>query len=171
MNDKLMKYVSMAYYYMHAAGVNPGTVVQVTVNKRAVSRFGQCRRKGVFYTIDISELLLYDGCETELLDTIIHELCHTIPDTDGHDEKWRNAMDKVNAVLPPGYKAVSNAAKGLDTLPQKAVEDFMIKHKRVACTCPGCRQVSWESRKTADRYRDVALVCKKCGYSGFFDIA
>ena len=67
MNSKLMKYVSMAYYYMNAAGVNPGTVTQVTINKRAVRRFGRCYRKGDIYRIDISELLLYDGCEKDAI--------------------------------------------------------------------------------------------------------
>ena len=171
MNSKLMKYVSMAYYYMNAAGVNPGTVTQFTINKRAVSRFGRCCRKGDIYAIEISELLLYDGCEIELLDTIIHELCHAIPGTTGHGEKWRNAMNKVNAVLPPGFKAQSKAAKGYGTCPQQAVEDFMRKHKRVACSCPHCGTKSWLSRKTAKNYKDAICICGKCGYQGSFDIA
>ena len=156
---------------MNAAGVHVGTVTQVTINKRAVHRFGRCYRKGDIYRIDISELLLYDGCEIELLDTIIHELCHTIPGEFDHGEKWRNAMDKVNAVLPPGFKAQSTAVKGYDTFPQKAVDDFMRKHKQVAFSCPHCGTKSWVSRKKAEKDKDASCICNICGHQGAFDIA
>lgn len=172
-SGKLGKYVSMAYYFMTIAGVKPGNVTEITVNRRAVTRFGQCRTNTATGTsvVEVSDLLLQDGCEVKLLDTLIHELCHSAAPKDHHGEKWQSMVNAVDAVLPPGFFADSNRLSNYDSMPSDVVEAWERKHGRRRCGCPECGTTAYISKKNADQYQGKSLVCKKCGYNGLLDIA
>ena len=45
---------------VESCGIETGEIVGVSVNYRAKSRFGQCRRKNGVYTINISNEILID---------------------------------------------------------------------------------------------------------------
>lgn len=60
--------------------------------------WGRCtqnRRTGI-YQIAVNSAFRNAGHETALLQTVIHELIHTIPGCMNHGSKWKNCAEKVN---------------------------------------------------------------------------
>lgn len=66
---------------------------------RSVSALGICSKFSCFKTcfITISELVLHD--EESIKNIILHELCHALPDTIGHDKQWFMYVSKVNKLF------------------------------------------------------------------------
>lgn len=74
--------------------------LEIAVNTRAHSFYGVTRRvKGRpgCFKIEINKDLLDDrNPNTPLVETIIHELLHTIPGCFNHGEKWQGIVDTIN---------------------------------------------------------------------------
>ena len=56
---------------------------QVLLNRRAVNRFGCCRRQGGAYVIELSTRIV-EGPEKSCRETLAHELLHTCPGCHNH---------------------------------------------------------------------------------------
>ena len=101
----LMKIVERCMADLDSLSVAYGSVRSWRVNTRAKSRWGQCRQvaPGVF-DISISALLLEETvADQAAMDTIVHELLHTVPGCTGHRGKWKQLAERVNRELP-GYR-------------------------------------------------------------------
>ena len=72
----------------------------VTINRRAVSRFGCCHRKGNSYTIELSAKLL-QAEEWAVRQTLAHEVLHTCPGCANHGVAWKGWAAKMNRAF--GY--------------------------------------------------------------------
>ncbi len=149
-----------------------GNIVDVTVNRRAKRRWGQCRRKYIgmgsdkkpkyYYTINISEILLDERVPLESLkNTIIHEILHTCPGCANHGPEWKRRAAKVKKEL--GYDI-----KRTDTPKEKGVGEDMVSTKqkpKYAIRCKKCGQIIIRERmskiiKYPEYYR-----CGICGSS------
>ena len=60
----------------------------VTVNRRAKSRFGCCRRTTDGFLIEIASFLL-EADEKAIRQTLAHEILHTCPGCSNHGHAWR----------------------------------------------------------------------------------
>ena len=60
----------------------------VTVNRRAVTRFGCCIRRGEAFEIELSQRLL-EAAEGACLQTLAHEALHTCPGCRDHGQRWK----------------------------------------------------------------------------------
>lgn len=163
-----MKNLLDAYYdclnLVSKAGINDvGNVETISINRRATSRWGNCRktiRNGkVVYSIQISHMLLDDGIPKEsLYNTIIHEIIHTCPNCMNHGQEWKKraeAMKKVGYNIQRGESAEE---KGVS----KEIERKYIKPKYLL-KCKGCgleigKQRMCEAVRFPQWYR-----CSKCG--------
>ena len=67
----------------------------IVINKRAVRRFGCCKKQGETYIIELSEILA-DAPEISCMQTIAHELIHTCPGCMNHGETFKKYADKMN---------------------------------------------------------------------------
>lgn len=105
-------------------GIPYGNILEVTINTRAKSRWGQCRHCAEGHKINISARLLDDSTDIRGLEnTILHELLHTAPGCNNHGAVWKAYAEKVNAAY--GYnikrastayeKGVAGAEKPVDT--------------------------------------------------------
>lgn len=89
-----------------SVGLEPGDIVNVSINSRAKNRWGQTRRVmnsryDSIFSIDISDRLLHDNVSDEAAkETIIHEIIHTIPGCFDHGRQWQIAAEKINAKYP-----------------------------------------------------------------------
>lgn len=74
---------------------------QVAVNRRAVSRFGCCRRRKEGYQIELSHRLL-TASEAICRQTLAHEVLHTCPGCQDHGPLWKTYAGRMNAAY--GYE-------------------------------------------------------------------
>lgn len=99
---------------------------RVAVNRRAVTRFGCCIRRGGEYVIELSERLL-EAEERACMQTLAHEVLHTCPGCRNHGPRWKAYAAQMNAAY--GY-AISRTG----TCQQLGVEDTRTIRHLVVCT-------------------------------------
>lgn len=87
----------------------------VTLNRRAVARFGCCRRyPDGHFTIELARRVA-EGPERSCRETLAHELLHTCCHCQNHGKRWQSYARKMNAAY--GYnlaRTASNEALGLE---------------------------------------------------------
>ena len=118
-------------------GIKPSKNITWSINSRAKSRWGLCKKTGPFaFEIQIAECLLTDDriSETNCKETIIHEILHTCPKCMNHTGKWKE------------YAALLNEAYGYNI-------------KRVKSTA----EMGVEKREVKRQPVKYAFECKKCG--------
>ena len=103
----------------------------VTVNRRAVTRFGCCIRRGEAFEIELSQRLL-EAAEGACLQTLAHEALHTCPGCRDHGQRWKAYAARMNAAY--GY-----AIARTDTCEKLGVEDTVQARYLVVCTRCGAQ--------------------------------
>ena len=78
----------------------PASPPRVAVNRRAVTRFGCCIRRGGEYVIELSERLL-EAEERACMQTLAHEVLHTCPGCRNHGALWKEYAARMNGAY--GY--------------------------------------------------------------------
>jgi len=80
-----------------ALGLKPGPVATVTINRRAKTLFGRCRKDaaGGFH-IEIMAYLNSRRPLEEIRQTMMHELLHTLPGCGNHGAGFQEAARRVN---------------------------------------------------------------------------
>ena len=141
-------------------GIKYGRVSNWTVNTRAKCRLGQCRKIAAgLFDINISEALLKEDVDDQItLNTIMHELLHTVPGCFTHKGKWKLYADYVNKKLPQyTIKRVSKESEVNITIDRKQpVYKYILR-------CSKCGQEVKRQKETKvitnyKRYR-----CGNCG--------
>lgn len=79
-----------------AAGIRPGNIdPEVVINSRAKSRFGLCRMGKYNYQIEINSQLL-QAEEKKVMNTIVHEILHTVRGCMNHGSTWARYANIMN---------------------------------------------------------------------------
>ena len=74
----LKKYAAECMSVLDDLGIRYAPIIRFSVNTRASTRLGLCRKRGECYEIEISSLLLDERTPADSLrDTLWHELLHT----------------------------------------------------------------------------------------------
>lgn len=73
----------------------------VTVNRRARTRFGCCRRMGDGFTVEIAAALL-EADEAAIRQVLAHEILHTCPGCSNHGDRWKSYAARMNRLY--GYR-------------------------------------------------------------------
>lgn len=133
--------------------VSPKTDPEVRVNRRAVSRFGCCIRRGDGFQIELSDRLLTAG-ERACRQTLAHELLHTCPGCQGHGPIWKAHAARMNAAY--GYQIARTGSCEALGVPDKSP----VRHLVV---CEDCGMEFKRARASLlvqhpERYR-----CGRCG--------
>ncbi len=160
---------------LEAIGIRCGSVRSWSVNRRAKSRWGQCRpaARGVF-DIEISERLLGDEVdEIAVKTTIIHELLHTVDGCLGHKGKWRLLAELVGREYPQYQikRTSSCEEKGLSQLSQEEKpwgeaplsQAALTRQARYRITCTGCGVQAYRQRASKLIRRPEDFRCGRCG--------
>lgn len=78
-------------------GIKCGNVIKIDVNTRSKKCWGQCRKIGNNYIIEVNQILLREDTDIDgLKNTIIHELLHTCKGCMKHTGEWKQLAEKVN---------------------------------------------------------------------------
>ena len=128
MEKRLTEMYNECIKEMDAIDIPYGKIVEVTVNYRAKSRWGQCCRRyeegGIVYKININcDLCHPDASERGLKETIIHEILHTCPDCMRHTGEWKRLADLVNDCYRYNVKRCNSSE-------DKGMDDFYKNHDR-----------------------------------------
>lgn len=127
-----------------SAGINPVPITDVSVNRRAKTRFGQCRyHRGAYgYTcsinisIDVLDALHNDkNCLDAARSVMVHEILHAANIGEGHKGNWKRDAEEVMRLYP----SLNISRCGKDS-------DFNIV------------------RSEAEEINKYCVVCDKCGY-------
>lgn len=155
----LQKLVDLCRTDLDALGIKYSKNIIWSVNTRAKTRWGLCKKTGINkFEISIAACLLNDDSETQMAkNTIMHELLHTVGGCMGHKGKWKILADYVNLKLPQYTikRVTSFEEKGIE-FPEKKIEYKYILR------CKGCgleigRQKLSAGIKNYQNYR-----CSKC---------
>lgn len=142
-------------------GIETGQIKEWTINTRARSRWGQCKKnKDGTYSIQIADRLLVDDRipEKACKETIIHELLHTCKDCMKHTGKWKAYAQEMNEEYGYNIKRTTSGN-------EKGVENYKPKRMSVkyVFTCGGCGATIYRKRmsKFTRYYRNYR--CTRCG--------
>lgn len=147
---------------VQTAGIQPGTIRNWEINRRAKKRWGQCSKdKNGEYSIQIAARLLEDDrvSEKACKETIIHEILHTCPGGMGHTGKWKEYADIMNAKY--GYhikRTTSGEEKGIENYsPSRRLEN------RYMFRCRRCKSVIVKKKKCKFTHYYRNYSCVTCG--------
>ena len=119
-----------------------GKIVRCTVNYRAQTRWGRCRKVGNNeYEIEISYKLMADDVEWEAaMNTMIHELLHAHKDRMCHTGEWKRCAEMVNREYPIyTIKRCSSSEERGVTVDVKQRYNYKV-------TCNGCGNICYYTR-------------------------
>ena len=142
-----------------------GEISKVSVNNRAKSRWGRCKKVGDKYEIEISAELMGDDTTWEAaMNTMIHELLHAHKDRMCHTGEWKRCAEIVNREYPIyNIKRTSSAEeRGVYRSPKKY---------KFKLSCDSCNAVSYYERQTKAITKIMAYGynsnyrCGRCGSS------
>ena len=152
----LQKYAAECMAALDRLGIRYSRNVRFTVNTRAISRLGLCRKKGDRYEIEISHLLLDERTPAESLrNTLFHELLHTCYGCMRHTGRWKTYADRVNAVCGCNIKRAA-------AIEDREIPDELLPKANYLIRCESCgteygRQKLSSLIQHPERYR-----CGKC---------
>ena len=128
------------------------------VNSRAKHRWGQCRHEeNGRIVISVSERLLHsDVSDVSAMDTIIHELLHTVPGCSNHGAKWKHYAEVVNSAYPQYH------IKRTATFEDKGVVPDPVSYK-YKIFCIKCGASSYYARCTKAVRFPSLYKCSRCG--------
>lgn len=154
----LMRYANECLEMLDAIHIPYGNVVDWKINTRAKSRWGLCKRTGSLFKIEISDRLLSEECdENGLINTILHELLHTVPGCFNHGSTWKEMARRV-------YKEYGIEIKREESAEEKGVAEIVMeKQYKYFLRCPDCGYVFKYMRmvnavKTPERYRHPGCI-------------
>lgn len=156
----LMSLVEICKADLDGLGIKYGKVSNWTVNTRAKCRLGQCRKIAAgLFDINISEALLKEDVDDQItLNTIMHELLHTVPGCFTHKGKWKLYADYVNKKLTQyTIKRVAKESEVDITIDRKQpVYKYILR-----CTKCGQEIKRQKETKVVTNYKRYR--CGKCG--------
>lgn len=136
----IQEYAIRCMEMLDKIGVPYGNIQNVTVNNRAKKRWGLCSVVSNGFDIQINAVLLDETIdESGLMNTMLHELLHTVPGCMNHGAKWKAMADKVYKAYGIYIKRCSNAAeKGVAA---DMIEEMNAKRYKYFVSCPDCGHV------------------------------
>lgn len=167
-DKRLERFYEDACDILDSLDIEYGPIKDVTINKTAKTRWGQCCYLGVekVYTISISSRLLQPDIDyTDIMDTMIHELLHCHKNRMCHTGEWKKCANKVNEYYGYNIKRTTSAA-------EKNIENERISMAKYLVTCDCCGNVSSYLKKS--RVVKILLKqpkgickCRVCGNDSF----
>jgi len=145
---------------LQTLGIRCGRISEVTVNTRALRRWGQCRKlpDGSFSISIAAALLADDTAEQAARETILHELLHTVPGGFSHTGVWKQLAARVNRAYGLNIRATTPAKEKGAGLQER--QEAAARYKFV-CTGCGAEVLRFRESKFTRNYRNYH--CARCG--------
>lgn len=142
LQNKLNNIYSEALELILDAGIplDPIKIMSITLNTRAKRRWGQCaKRPDGNFEININAGLV-EQSEAGALNTVIHELLHTLNGGIGHNKQWQEYASIINNAYNINVKRTSTAE-------EKGVERTITRQEyKYILECNKCDQLFKRTR-------------------------
>ena len=143
------------------AGIQIGNIVSWEINKRAKTRWGQCKMNvDGTYSIQIAAVLLTDDriSEKAVLETMIHEILHTCKGGMKHSGTWKRYAEIMNRIYGYNIKRVTKGS-------EKGVEDYKSTPMTIkyVFVCKGCGATIYRKRESKFTRNYRRYLCTRCG--------
>lgn len=146
-------------------GIPYGRIESVEPNTRAKSRWGQCRCiapgtlfKPAEFCINVNEQLLRDDApDRSLEETLLHEICHTVPGGNDHGGAWKAAVERLNRRY--GYSISRTRSPEQLGVPDERTP----RAPRYIIQCERCGQAIARTRKSKLVTHTAHYRCARCG--------
>lgn len=112
------------------SNIKIGKIKDIKINTRAKKRWGLCSYFSDGFIIEISSMLLQDDVSREaLMNTLMHEVLHTVDGCMNHGKKWKYYAGIINLKYGLHIKSATSAA-------EKKIDDSYEYNYIIAC--PKC---------------------------------
>lgn len=137
----LNKLLKKAIEQVEAQGLEPGPIDENLELSNAAKEMGRCTKEIVGFTIRISKYIK-DSAEKDLMDTLVHEVLHTVPGCFNHGAQWKAAADRMNKAYNYDIERLSTASVANLTDEHRAIL------KRYVIKCHDCGHEIYRQRKS-----------------------
>lgn len=124
----------------------------------AKRRLGQCNYKNGRYTINISkcyfEKYIATGEIDKIEDTILHEMCHALPNGMNHKAQWQFYANKVNRMFGYNIKRLAET--------DETIKEVKIENAKYTIVCQNCGHTYYYQRMTNKLKNLSNCHCGKC---------
>lgn len=138
------------------ADLKPAPIDPELYLTRAKKQFGRCESIPGGYAISISKFFK-DNPTEEVMDTLVHEVLHTLPGCQNHGPNWKNAAAIVNRKY--GYDITRT---GTEVMANLTTDDIKAM-RRYTVECLGCGNQLHRERKSKLITQTYLYTCGKCG--------
>lgn len=143
-----------AKHIFNTLDIEYGNVTEIKVNYRAKTRWGQCRKRGNGYIIEINDRLLKDDItEDKAMNTVLHELLHTVNGCMNHGYKWQSLAELINDCYSCYNIERTTSADYFGISREERINDY-----KYTIRCEKCGQTFYRYRKF-DTHRYSCGVC------------
>lgn len=124
---------------------------------RATKTFGRCQEVGGgVYSIGISKYYK-DNQEEEIMETLVHEVLHTVPGCFNHGKAWKKYAGIMNEAK--GYNIGRTSNRQMDNLMKEEVFNSVFKY---SIDCEKCGSSTLRQRRSKIVKNPENYICK-CG--------
>lgn len=135
-----------------------GKVSNLIVNSRAKNRWGICifKKETNSYEIQLSDRLLQDSVADDgAVNTMLHELLHTVEGCYGHGAKWRYLADRV-------HRNYGIVIKRTNSAQDKGVPDDNPMNAKYVFKCNHCGKIVTRDRESKFTRLYECYRCGRC---------
>jgi len=141
---------------------------EVYINNRAIRRWGACKHVGTtrffegrrpIFRIELSARLAEYGTDSDVRNTLAHELLHTCDGCLNHGSLWNRYARKMNETY--GYH-IKSRANG-DEMEAQELHGERHSIYRYEATCVGCGERIYRMRRSKFVEHPEAYRCRRCG--------
>lgn len=162
----LMEMFDYGMEVVETCGIETGIITDVSINTRAKKRFGQCRYNHATgtYSINIARFILDDDIDDKaVMETIIHEILHTVEGCMNHGKKWKSLGKIVEREF--GYKITTtdSYSKFSASLAEERKVERNTKKNNYVFKCEHCGQYIRRERFSNFVQRYTHYTCGICG--------
>lgn len=158
-NLKLL--VDRAVKELNEIGIQTGNIIDIETAPVSRKYWGQCRRTAYGFVIKINEGLLNDDIDDKAtMDTIMHEVIHTVNNCFDHKSGFKKVATLVNHKYGYNVKRTTTAA-------EKGIEKTNIIKYKYTIKCVNCGASTGYARKSkavkSIENKEGRYYCNKCG--------
>lgn len=134
--------INRAIMELESVGITTGYIIDIKTAPNTNQSWGYCRKRPDGFEIKINECLLEDNVDDKAtMDTVMHEVIHTVDGCLNHKAPFKKVAALVNERYGYNVKRISSAA-------EKGIDKSDITTIQYIIECGNCGNLNYYSRKT-----------------------
>ena len=153
--------INRAINELKSVNITAGNIIDYEIAPAQRKYWGQCKRTPNGYIIRINALLLDESISDKItMDTVMHEVIHTVNECFNHGKVFKKIAALVNNKYGYNIKRISSATE-MGFSEQSVIETY-----KYSVTCKCCGETSYYNRKSkvinSILNNEGRYICSKC---------